>query len=140
MNEQNPLLHDTRKPLIPTRRGRVVAALVLTALMTPVGTAVYRSAMRTRAQNQLEQDLKKPDVMQSYNAGKIDHHKVVVVHSDENTTASEFTVHLPLNVRDERQVSDLIDAQAGPDGVHAGDSYVVPANDLRDSPQQAAQN
>lgn len=82
-----------------------------------------------REDHKLYQQLTSEDALEKYNQGEIDHSKTTVVTAASTGTAWENARQLNPN-GEIRPLADAIDAQAGPDGVSAGEQFVVERGDL----------
>lgn len=121
-----------------TRRGRIAAGVAGTGLAVLLGAGIADAVNDARADNTIDRQVSSPDALARLQAGQIDPTKVVVVTAHESGTAWNMADRLN-PTGDIREVSDVIDAQAGPNGVQQGEQFVIDKDDIAPTEQIASQ-
>jgi hypothetical protein len=112
------------------RRLGVAAVGVVTALAAVKGLNAYNNHV---ADQRIDAKISNPAAVAEYKAGNIDPDKVVLVTATE--TQRTWDQAQELNpTGDVREVSDVIGAQVGPDGVQNGEQFLVDKNDVAPTP------
>jgi hypothetical protein len=141
MQENKNNINDgikNRRESPQTYRNRRLATAIIGPL-TAFGALTAGSHVVETVQNRLEDgridsQLSHPDAVADVQAGNIDEKKVVIVKATESGTAWNAAEDLK-PTGDIREVSDVISAQVGADGVQAGESFAVDKNDIAQQPQ-----
>lgn len=127
--------------------GALVLGLAATAYLAPktvypavdaitgAGTHALSNAadhLPQSEENQLIENLERPEaaVYDDYVHGKIDHEKVTPVSANTDETPFQFAGDLLQHTGDLRQLSAILQAQAGKTGIQAGVTYLVPTAEL----------
>jgi hypothetical protein len=121
-----------------TRRGRIAASVAGASLAVLLSAGIADAVSDAKADNAIDRQVSSPDALARLQAGQIDPTKVVVVTAPESGTAWNMAGSLN-PTGDIREVSDVIDAQAGPDGVQEGEKFVIDKNDIAPTEQTAGQ-
>lgn len=121
-----------------TRRGRIAAGVAGAGLAVLLGASIGNAVSDARADSEIDRQLSSPDALARLQAGHIDSTKVTVVTATESGTAWNMADGLN-PTGDIREVSDVINAQAGPNGVQQGDQFVIDEKDIAPTEQVASQ-